>query len=74
MQTLWEKNYNELPAGVYSAYVRKHHWPDWFMFRAHPSRGDWCWEFKSKDQNECIAKAEAFARGEKDDEIYTSSY
>lgn len=67
-------NYTQLPKGVYSASVRKHHWEGHWIFQAFPDRGDWCWEFISDNLQEVLDRAEAFAHGVKDDKIYCASF
>jgi hypothetical protein len=74
MCIFWEKNYNELPPGVYTACVRKHHWEGYYIFRALPSSGSFCWEFISTDLQQVLDRAEAFSHGVKDDAIYTASF
>jgi hypothetical protein len=67
-------NYTQLPKGIYAAHVRKHgSWDGWFLFRAFPNSGSNCLEYVSQDENDVIAKAESFVRGERDPAIYSAS-
>lgn len=60
MTVHWQRNYTQLPKGLYSASVEDHHWEGWYIFRAYPSMGSCCTEFMSKDLDEVIAKADAW--------------
>jgi hypothetical protein len=77
MITIWHKDYTELERagikGIYSAYVRPHHWEGWWMFRAHPNRGDCCLEYRSQDKDDVLLKAEQWFKGEEPDGIYSAS-
>ena len=74
MASYWNKNYNELPKGFYTAEVRDHAWPGHYLFRAYPDRGSNCLEFVSENLQEVLDRAEAFSHGVKDPAIYSASY
>lgn len=76
MNYIWHKDYNELAnhrPEFYRAVVRKHHWEGYFIFQAIPHRGSSCIEYKSKDQEELLRKAEQWFSGGMPEDFYSSS-
>ena len=74
MASYWNKSYNELPKGFYTAEVRDHVWDGYYLFRAYPDRGTCCLEYVSTNLQEVLDRAEAFSHGVKDSAIYSASY
>ena len=69
MTTIWNRNYMELAETrpyMYSASIYETEYEGvgkFYTFNAYPNRGDVCEEYRSKDRDDIIAKAEEWFLG-----------
>lgn len=77
MEIVWIKNYQELAAAgrttAYQAVVRKHHWPDYWIFQAIYNSGGNATECLSKDKDALVASAEDWLAGNMPSGFYSAS-
>ena len=74
MASYWNKSYNELPKGFYTAEVRDHVWDGYYLFRAYP---DWrtCYlGYVSTNLQDPGSEPERSRTGWKVSAIYSASY
>jgi hypothetical protein len=77
VNVIWQKNYSELAAAgrktAYQAIVRKHHWPDYWIFQVVYNSGGCATECLSTDKDALVGKAEAWLAGANPEDFYSAS-